>query len=567
MKNMEKIKKYFLELKNVVDPKTLRILVSVIILTVLQSLLSPIKNILYSQAINDLSINRNIKFVVYVFAFYVIVQLIEECVSYLLIYLNKVMQLVLEQCISHKINQKMQKVKLICLETHEIHDLISRASQTVKAGLSTFLGLILSIYSPIATLILQSATLVLVAWYVPILILVFNIPYFFTVLANNQRSYDVEKQIIRDKRLAQYFTETLSDRNAAKDIRSYNLIDFLFSKLIASQTESVAKYKELLKQVSFYQVIAIGVQNLALILVLFLTGYLIVKGLTPIGSFVLVYNTGVNFQSAITNLINGISAWNRFGINFDDWSQLMALEEEKEGAEKQINKIETIKMENVEFHYPTSPNIIKKINLIINRKEKVAIIGKNGGGKTTLLYLLLGIYPPSAGRILINDVQIENCLSEYRNKTACLFQNFVRYQLPLKDNLSPNNLSTVENDSLIDFTKQFPDGISTPLGAMDEKGKELSGGQWKRIALYRTLHKKNIDLLVLDEPTANLDPEISRNIVNRLLSEETDKTVLIVTHDLEVASRFGRVIGINGGKIVYDDPPEGQNWENFKKSI
>lgn len=94
---------------------------------------------------------------------------------------------------------------------------------------------------------------------------------------------------------------------------------------------------------------------------------------------------------------------------------------------------------------------------------------------------------------------------------------------------------------------------------------ELSGGQWKRIALYRTLHKKDVDLIVLDEPTANLDPKISENIINRLLKPNYNKTVIVITHDFELAKKFDRIIGMKEGKIICDSPPQAFAWELFEK--
>ena len=100
---------------------------------------------------------------------------------------------------------------------------------------------------------------------------------------------------------------------------------------------------------------------------------------------------------------------------------------------------------------------------------------------------------------------------------------------------------------------------------VDSNGVELSGGQWKRIALYRTLHKKDVDLIVLDEPTANLDPKISENIINRLLKPNYNKTVIVITHDFELAKKFDRIIGMKEGKIICDSPPQAFAWELFEK--
>lgn len=560
----DQIKKYKASLGKLLEAKTLKIMFGIALLTVLLSFLGPIKNIIYAETVNKLSLGITVEWGTILFVSYIMVQVIEECVSYFQIYLNTVLQLILGQCVSHEINNKLAKVKLSSLEMHEIHDLVSRANQTIKSSISSSLNLIIALYTPLATLVLQSASLVLVAWYVPILIVVFNIPYVFILVRSNHRSYELERKIIRKKRIEKYFVELLSDRYAAKDIRVYNLEDFFFRKMIGVKEKITLEYKRLWQKNTFQRTIATITQSLAMTMALLLTGYLVIKGKTPIGAFVLVYNTGMNLQSAVSSFVGTISSWDQFGINFFDWNQLMNLEEESESGEDYIDRIEKIEMNNVEFKYPkNSKNAIKNVNLKILNGEKIAIVGENGSGKTTLLYLLLGIYNPMSGEMSVNGRTMESNLASYRKKTACLIQNFVHYQMTLEENLAPNDFSELSEDPLIDFVKNFSDGLNTFLGALDSDGVELSGGQWKRIALYRTLHKKDADLIVLDEPTANLDPEISEEVLNRLLKTNCKKTVVVITHDFELAKKFDRIIGMKEGEIICDSTPQKFSWELF----
>lgn len=313
----DQINKYKASFGRLFEAKTLKVMLEIALLTILLSFLGPIKNMIYTEVVNKLSLGITVKLGIIMFASYIVVQVIEECVSYFQIYLNTVLQLKLGQSVSHEINNKLAKVKLNSLEMYEIHDLVSRANQTIKSSIVSSLNLIIALYTPLATIVLQLASLVWVAWYVPILIAVFNVPYIFILVKSNHRRYELERKITKEKRVEKYFVELLSDRYAAKDIRT-----------------------------------------------------------------------------------NGV---------------------------------------------------------------------------------------------------------------------------------------------------------------------ELSGGQWKRIALYRTLHKKDVDLIVLDEPTANLDPKISENIINRLLKPNYNKTVIVITHDFELAKKFDRIIGMKEGKIICDSPPQAFAWELFEK--
>lgn len=562
----DQINKYKASFGRLFEAKTLKVMLEIALLTILLSFLGPIKNMIYTEVVNKLSLGITVKLGIIMFASYIVVQVIEECVSYFQIYLNTVLQLKLGQSVSHEINNKLAKVKLNSLEMYEIHDLVSRANQTIKSSIVSSLNLIIALYTPLATIVLQLASLVWVAWYVPILIAVFNVPYIFILVKSNHRRYELERKITKEKRVEKYFVELLSDRYAAKDIRTYDLVNFFFSKMIDVKEKITLEYKRLCQKNTFQRTIATVTQSMAMAMALLLTGYLVIKKKTPIGAFVLVYNTGRNLQSAVSSFVGTISTWDQFGINFADWNRLMNLEEEPEGDEDCIDKIHEIEMKNVEFRYPQrSESAVKNINLRILTGEKIAIVGENGSGKTTLLYLLLGIYRPISGEASVNGKTMELNLDNYRKKTACLIQNFVHFQMTLRENLAPNDFSELSEDPLIDFANNFPDRLNTFLGALDSNGVELSGGQWKRIALYRTLHKKDVDLIVLDEPTANLDPKISENIINRLLKPNYNKTVIVITHDFELAKKFDRIIGMKEGKIICDSPPQAFAWELFKK--
>ena len=227
----DQINKYKASFGRLFEAKTLKVMLEIALLTILLSFLGPIKNMIYTEVVNKLSLGITVKLGIIMFASYIVVQVIEECVSYFQIYLNTVLQLKLGQSVSHEINNKLAKVKLNSLEMYEIHDLVSRANQTIKSSIVSSLNLIIALYTPLATIVLQLASLVWVAWYVPILIAVFNVPYIFILVKSNHRRYELERKITKEKRVEKYFVELLSDRYAAKDIRTYDLVNFFFSKI------------------------------------------------------------------------------------------------------------------------------------------------------------------------------------------------------------------------------------------------------------------------------------------------------------------------------------------------
>ena len=192
----DQINKYKASFGRLFEAKTLKVMLEIALLTILLSFLGPIKNMIYTEVVNKLSLGITVKLGIIMFASYIVVQVIEECVSYFQIYLNTVLQLKLGQSVSHEINNKLAKVKLNSLEMYEIHDLVSRANQTIKSSIVSSLNLIIALYTPLATIVLQLASLVWVAWYVPILIAVFNVPYIFILVKSNCYRIDMPQKTL-----------------------------------------------------------------------------------------------------------------------------------------------------------------------------------------------------------------------------------------------------------------------------------------------------------------------------------------------------------------------------------
>lgn len=154
----DQINKYKASFGRLFEAKTLKVMLEIALLTILLSFLGPIKNMIYTEVVNKLSLGITVKLGIIMFASYIVVQVIEECVSYFQIYLNTVLQLKLGQSVSHEINNKLAKVKLNSLEMYEIHDLVSRANQTIKSSIVSSLNLIIALYTPLATIVFIPAT-------------------------------------------------------------------------------------------------------------------------------------------------------------------------------------------------------------------------------------------------------------------------------------------------------------------------------------------------------------------------------------------------------------------------
>ena len=199
------------------------------------------------------------------------------------------------------------------------------------------------------------------------------------------------------------------------------------------------------------------------------------------------------------------------------------------------------KLENVSFSYDDSDaKVLNNINLEMNKNEVLAIVGDNGAGKTTLSKILLGILRPSSGNIYFN---------EDGHKSAIL-QNFQKYKMTLKDNILLSDFTNEDNDRIIQLKEDF--GINSNLDDLlsaEFGGKDISGGQWQRLALARGFYSES-NLLVLDEPTSAIDPIEENRFISQLKRLFKDKSIVFITHKVASAQIADRVIVMRKGRIV-----------------
>jgi ATP-binding cassette subfamily B protein len=235
----------------------------------------------------------------------------------------------------------------------------------------------------------------------------------------------------------------------------------------------------------------------------------------------------------------------------------------------------SIRFEGVSFRYPgTDRDVLCELDLDLRAGERTALVGANGAGKTTIVKLLGRLYEPTAGSITIDGVPLSELSPDaWRGQLAVLFQDFVRYELPARDNISLGAVHLGADDELLldDATRagagkvvaDLPAGLATPLSPRFTGGTDLSGGEWQRVALARALHamRGGARLLVLDEPTANLDVRAEAELYDRFLEltssaadEDHVPTTLLVSHRFSTVRQADRIIVLDGGRVVEDGP-------------
>ncbi|MFC3282137.1 ABC transporter ATP-binding protein [Litchfieldella rifensis] len=221
-----------------------------------------------------------------------------------------------------------------------------------------------------------------------------------------------------------------------------------------------------------------------------------------------------------------------------------------------------IRFEHVGFTYPgTDTPVLHAISLHLQPGESLALVGENGSGKTTLIKLLTRLYSPTTGRLLLDGSDLREWdIQALRRRIGVIFQDFVRYQLQVGENLGVGDVDAFEDEArwqaaarsglADDFISRMTSGYRTQLGRWFKHGQELSGGQWQKIALSRAYMREGADILVLDEPTAAMDAAAEAKVYARFREHSHDKMTILISHRFSTVRAADQILVIDRGRIV-----------------
>lgn len=397
---------------------------------------------------------------------------------------------------------------------------------------------------------------------------------FLLSLARKKHGQYYEKLQLSARR-ENYITEQATDSSAGKDIRLYHLADWFLEKYEASLNEMGRIYGiihdwYLFRNVShaFLQLLMDGMAFGMLI-------HMLVNGKMTAAEFVfyigLISGFSVYFETALRQVMSfgntsaSVSYLREFLETKNSWS-------ESEGVgEKTLEKMKAqglkLEFKNVSFTYPGNETpTLKKINMVINPGEKVALIGLNGAGKTTLVKLMCGFYHPSEGEILVNDMPVSSFTrDEYYNLVSVLFQDSTMMPVSLDENLTGQSPEKIDRDRLkralelsgfAGVYDRLPEKGSTLLvKEVNEHAVDFSGGEKQKLLFARTLYL-NEPLVILDEPTAALDPIAENELYLNYGKSVENKTSIYISHRLSSTRFCDRILLLEHGELIEEGTHE-----------
>ncbi len=482
--------------------------------------------------------------------------------------LNGICQAVLRALLGNEINvmilEKALTLELAHFEDAEYYDKLVRArreasSRPLSLVIKTFdllrdsialvtIGLFLFQFSPYAVLLLTLA----------------GIPAFLAEAKFSGEAFRIQKRRSAERRMQIYLEMVLTREDGVKEVKLLKLGKLFLDRYVDIFRIMYKEDRDLLIKRGVWGYVLGLLASAAFYFAYGWVGFAAIAGAITIGQMTMYIAQFRIGQSAVTNSlvsVNGMYEDNLYLSNLTEYLD-HKVPEQTGDAFAGPDPSDGIRIENVSFFYPGSEvPALDQVTLHIKPGESLAIVGENGSGKTTLIKLLTRLYTPTSGKIFLEGLELEKWdIEALRNKIGVIFQDFARYQLVVGENIGIGDVDNLhDNEQIIDaakqgmadlFIKDLPKEYDTQLGTWFKDGKELSGGQWQKIALSRAFMRSKADVLILDEPTAAIDAKAEAEIFAHFKDIAANKISIIISHRFSTVRMADHIIVLEKSKII-----------------
>jgi len=401
-------------------------------------------------------------------------------------------------------------------------------------------------------------------WMLVLPIALIAIPEFLYRLYESKSSWSIWDWHSPRKKRYSYLSNLLQDSKSIKEMRIFRLAPIFVKETTKVQEDFYKDNKRLSTRAYIFRLIF---NALSTVVFVGIEAYVIILAFArrvTVGDISFYTQVVSNFQNGLGGLLRNVNDVFEASLyvksTFDVLDATPSITSPQKAKILNEENAPSIKFDHVSFRYPdTQQSVLHDFCLEIKPKEKIAFVGENGAGKTTIVKLLARFYDPTDGRILVNGIDLcELDLEHCHRQLAVLFQDFNRYEDTAKKNIYFGNvlrgmdMQAIERaatdagaNTVIDA---LDNGYDQMLGHMFESGEELSVGQWQKIALARA-YFRNAPVLILDEPTAAIDAKAEAEIFRRVEKLSKDKTVILISHRFSTVRMADRIVVINEGKL------------------
>jgi ATP-binding cassette subfamily B protein len=465
--------------------------------------------------------------------------------------------------VSIQVMKHAAELDLIAYEDPVFYDRLERArvQATDRLGMIQQIGRLIQLVITTTTL---SVTIIVYSPWLMLLLVAGVLPAFlgeshfaFLGYAKNFRQTPVRRQL-------DYLRQVGGSKEAAKELKLFGLSQFLtqrFTKLSDGiYEENVALSRRKLIAGAFLSVIAFMGYYSAYVFVIWRT----ITGAYTIGLWYLLSGAILQASSNIQQIFSTVSGIADQALFLTD---LLAFFDMQPTIQSKPNALPAprpivrgFEFRNVSFHYPGSSRmVLNGLNFHLHRGERVALIGENGEGKTTIVKLITRLYDPTEGQVLLDGVDLkEYRLEDLYREIGVIFQDFMRFEMTARENIAVGRIEEIDDLKLLEDAaqKSLADAVIAKIGGYDqmlgrrfETGVDLSGGEWQKIALARA-YLRDAQLLVLDEPTAALDARSEFEVFKRFAELTTGKMALFISHRFSTVRMADRIVVLEKGRIA-----------------
>ncbi len=459
--------------------------------------------------------------------------------------------------------RKTKELSISQLEDSELYDKLERARTQTSGRVGLMSNTLSQIQSLIVIVSLIGGLIYFEPWLIFILFLSI-IPAFINELKFSSSKYSIARSWTSERRELDYLRYIGANDTTAKEMKLFGLVDFvadrferlsnqyyLINRKLAISRTFLGSIFNLLGTMSYYG---------AYILIIIRA----VSGVITIGD--LTFLSG-SFSRLRTSLQSNFSKFTRIAESalylkdYFDFIDISTDIQDDQNFEK-INDLNPgFEFRNVTFSYPGSDQLVLNgVSFKVNAGEKMAFVGQNGAGKTTLIKLMLRFYKPDSGQILLDGVDISKYnKTKYQQLFGVIFQDFIRYEFNVKENIAVGDIEQINNQNAIEeaarksladeVVAKMKSGYDQQLGRRFAKGKNLSGGQWQKIALARA-YMKDAKVIILDEPTSALDARAEYEVFQRFIGLTKHKTSIIISHRFSTVRMADRILVLKDGKVL-----------------
>jgi ATP-binding cassette subfamily B protein len=465
---------------------------------------------------------------------------------------------------SVRIMQHAATLDLDQFEDSTFYDKLERARQQT-AGRTILLSQVLSQVQDIITMIFLAAGLMTFSPWLILLLFVAVLPAFFSETYFNDKFYALAWGQTSDRRELDYIRFLGASDESVKEVKIFNLSNYLVGRFKALSDKFYNDKKQLTLRYQSWAVVFAIVGSAgyyaAYVFIILQT----VKGQLSIGDLAFLGGSFRQLRGLLEGVLIRFTSITQGAIYLRDLFEFFEIEPritQRANARPFPKPIrEGFTFENVGFKYLNSERWANRhLNFTLHAGEKLALVGENGAGKTTLVKLLARLYDPVEGRILLDGHDLkEYDLQELRTQVGVIFQDFQRYQMTVSQNIAIGNIRELHNQELIENAAQksmadelmerLPDKYDQMLGRRFNKGVELSGGEWQKIALARA-YMKNAQLLILDEPTAALDARAEYEVFLRFADLTRGKSAVLISHRFSTVRMADRILVLERGELI-----------------